>query len=324
MDLAPGSMRAVLVVVHVKILAPAYFPEDGKLLIMIKAMTSIRGEGIYEVHKAGRNEAWRHNRYNNNDFCLVQLRRGKRMCPLLTIPGFTIIQFRDDWLHSVDQGVGADFLGNLFKMIMHKLMALYAMTKQQAANDLWQRILAWYDLHHVQDKLKAFSWNNVQSKNSDPPKLRGCNAASVRALIPFGNVVAQSLLDSTVPIEDAAKQAARHLFLCYQAMSHTTASPLKKELLLNSSISFALQFEACRDLSEDPYFRIKPKMHRFLEMCSDDGIPNLFWTYRDEDFGGTLGHQSKVRGCWHKIGYYNKHALQLFALKNDEPRLLQE
>lgn len=268
------------------------------------------------MHLAGKNEKWRHNRFTNTEFVEMQMRRGRRVCPLLTIPGVTIAIFRDDWLHSVDQGVGADFLGNLFVLVMRR----FGGTKKQQSDELWSHMVKWNEVHEVKDKLKSFDWNNVHGSKQEAPKLRGGNAATTRALIPFGNYLAERFLDSENPEEDAAKQAAHHLLMCYQCLSKDAV--FKHEVLLNSSISFALQYCALRDMSEDPFWRIKPKMHRFLEMCSQDCIPNLFWTYRDEDFGGTMGHQSRMRGAWAKVKAYTQHSLDLFALQNPEPRMV--
>jgi hypothetical protein len=244
------------------------------------------------------------------------LRRCKKICPLLSIPGVTIDIFRDDWLHAVDQGIGADFIGNLFVLIMRKLPG----TKAQQAEALWKDILAWYDIHKILDRLKSFGWNNVQAEAKKPPKFRGCNAATTRALIPFADLVAQKYLSDDVPEEEAAKVAAHHLLMCYQSMSSEAIFP--EEVLLDSSIAFALQFSTLDAITQDPFWRVMPKMHRFLELCSDSCMPNLFWTYRDEDFGGSVAHQSKMRGAWKKTSSYMRHALNLFALGNDEPRIM--
>ena len=212
--------------------------------------------------------------------------------------------------------MGADFLGNLFYMIIPKLPGT---TKAERANAMWGEIVNYYDKLGVEDRLKEFSYANIK-QNKQPPKLRGCNAASCRALILFGHQAAQRHLDDTLPLEAAAKTAAYHLHMVYQSLS--VESVFREEVLSNSSKSFALQFAALRDVNDDPKWRVKPKMHLFLEMCSQDCRPNLFWTYRDEDFGGSVGHQSKMRGCWKRTDAYMKHALHLFSMKNPEPRIV--
>ena len=42
-------------------------------------------------------------------------------------------------------------------------------------------------------------------------------------------------------------------------------------------------------------WRPMPKMHIFLELCSSGTEPQKFWNYRDEDFGGSVAKQSKMK-----------------------------
>ena len=132
--------------------------------------------------------------------------------------------------------------------------------------------------------------------------------------------MADKYLDATVPIEAAAKGAAYNLFLVYQTLSNSTV--FRHEVMDDASKKFALLYGSLRDVSQDPLWRVKPKLHLFLEMCAEDCVPSLFWTYRDEDFGGSVGHQSKMKGAWKRTLAYNKRALDLFALKNQEPRMV--
>ena len=243
--------------------------------------------------------------------------RGHKICPLFAVFGVTNDIFRFDWLHSVDQGIGADFLGNLFEMVLPKLPGN---NKPARCKSLWLEMESYYEKYDVKDRMKGFSYNNLRSSMDLAPKLHGGNAASCRALIQFGHLLAQEHLDSNVPLEAAAKDAAYHLFLVYQTLSATTV--FRHEVMEESSRKFALLYGSLRDLSQDPLWRVKPKLHLFLEMCSEDCVPSLFWTYRDEDFGGSVGHQSKMRGSWCKTSAYMKHALDLFALKNQEPRMV--
>ncbi len=71
--------------------------------------------------------------------------------------GVTNTIFRADWLRGVDQGIGADFLGNLFCLIMEKLLG----TKERKSNALWLGIQRDYYIHEVQDKLPTVSHNSV-------------------------------------------------------------------------------------------------------------------------------------------------------------------
>ena len=245
------------------------------------------------------------------------IKRGHKVCALFSVIGVENTIFRVDWLHSVDQGVGADFLGNLFRLIITKLPGS---NKEERCKALWAEIVEYYEKNNVQDRLKEFTVNSIKSGKGKPPKLRGCNAASCRSLIAFGSQAAQRHLDDGKPAEAAAKAAAHHLHMVYQSLSESVV--FRQEVMEASSKAFALHYAALRDTSADPLWRVKPKMHLFLEMCSQNCKPNLFWTYRDEDFGGSIGHQSKMKGSWKKTFAYMKHALDLFALKNSEPRLI--
>ncbi len=170
----------------------------------------------------------------------------------------------------------ADFVGHLFAMILDEQPG----TQAQRASASWPEIAAYDDRHNVQDRLKEFSYANIGGKNANVPyKLRGCSVASTRALILFAHQAAQRHLDDHVPKEAAAKAAAYHLRMCYHSLSESRV--FRQEVLDNSSKAFALQCVALRDCSDDPAWGIKPKMHIFLEMCPQNGSPNLFWTYRD-------------------------------------------
>ena len=43
-------------------------------------------------------------------------------------------------------------------------------------------------------------------------------------------------------------------------------------------------------------WRLKPKLHQFLHLCSEGGIPSKTWTYRDEEFGGSVARLARRRG----------------------------
>ena len=47
--------------------------------------------------------------------------KGAPLSPIFAVFGVYTSLFRVDWLHAVDQGVGQDFLGNLFDLLQSKL-----------------------------------------------------------------------------------------------------------------------------------------------------------------------------------------------------------
>ena len=67
-----------------------------------------------------------------------------------------------------------------------------------------------------------------------------------------------------------------------------------------------------------------PKMHLFLELCSAGTEPQKFWNYRDEDFGGSIARQSRMKGSWKKMSAFCKHGLDMFKMKNKAPRIVDD
>ena len=60
-----------------------------------------------------------------------------------------------------------------------------------------------------------------------------------------------------------------------------------------------------------------------MELCSGSTEPAKFWTYRDEDFGGSIAKQSKMRGMWKRLGAFAAHGLDMFKMKNLAPRIMR-
>ena len=71
----------------------------------------------FKVHECSDDAEWRSHRYSTNDFLAFLLSHGKRVSPIFSVFGVFTHLFRVDWLHAVDLGVGADFLGNLLALL---------------------------------------------------------------------------------------------------------------------------------------------------------------------------------------------------------------
>ena len=63
------------------------------------------------------------------------------------------------------------------------------------------------------------------------------------------------------------------------------------------------------------FWRVKPKMHLFQELCLEDSNPADQWTYRDEDFGGYLAGISRSRGGKATVCSVNTNVLDKFRSK---------
>ena len=102
---------------------------------------------------------------------MEQARGSGYMAPLLRCPGFCLfIAVVIDWLHTVDLGVLADFLGN----------ALWELAERQPASNqegrvkaLWAMVKDKYSEHRVpcNRRLPHLTINDFRPKPSKPPPL---------------------------------------------------------------------------------------------------------------------------------------------------------
>ena len=76
-------------------------------------------------------------------------RRGS-LNPLLEAPWVKTSIFKMDWLHAADQGVSADFVGNVFHYFLGHFPGNNVAEQCTA---LFQDVLLFYEENHVQDKL---------------------------------------------------------------------------------------------------------------------------------------------------------------------------
>jgi len=243
--------------------------------------------------------------------------RGK-ICPLLEAPWVKTRIFRMDWLHVCDIGVSQDFLGNL----LHALLPFsIGNNKKEQCASLYAEILAQYKMNGVEDRLDCL-FPSLFEHSDGPYKLR-CSAAKARALVPIACNLAQEMLDSRVPKFAAIKQAAFHLSQVYFALSANHPSPAAT--MAEHGLKFAVQYVALHDFCNgaDSYaWRIKPKLHLFLHIVSDGTVPRLTWTYRDEDFGGSVARMARRRGNLLSSSCTSLNVLSRFKMENPCVRLV--
>ena len=136
------------------------------------------------------------------------------------------------------------------------------------------------------------------------PKLRA-KAGESRALIPFAVLVGRDLLDQNDILEKQLFESAVALDKCYQQLSTENFNAAE---LHRQSTRFALFYVSLNehfDKLGQRYFKVKPKLHMFLEMClTANTAPSSTWTYRDESWGGEVSNMAA-----NKAGKSNPHAL---------------
>ena len=195
-----------------------------------------------------------------------------------------------DWLHAADQGITADFIGNVFYQLVDKFDGA---EKDDRYNALFQQMQEFYEDEDVEDRMDHLQSSFLESRQG--MKLRS-SAAKIRKLVPFVRRLTSELCDSSDPVQQAMRVAAYHLDKVYENLSAAVHDPAA---LKADSIHFALQYVALHDHlnpGNEDLFKIKPKMHFFLHLCSDGGCPSLHWCYRDEDFGGSVAKAAHRRG----------------------------
>ena len=262
------------------------------------------------------NAAWRSQPLSHDDLIMRIIENGQSVSPLLQVAWVNNRIFRKDWLHCCDQGVAADTLGNMFKMFMDK----FAGTKAQKLHTLWEAIQQYYrENPNVEAKLQTLTATMIQPK-SKGPKLK-CSAAECRALVPFASNKAREILSTADATEHAAILAIESLHECYKALSHE--SIFYRDVLRTEATKFAINYTALDDAFADPkVWKTKPKMHIFVELCSEGSRPSTFWTYRDEDFGGSVARASRRKGGMLSVPSYSSAMLTRFRIRNPMIRMV--
>ena len=72
-------------------------------------------------------------------------------------------------------------------------------------------------------------------------------------------------------------------------------------------------------------WRVKPKLHMWLELCdlTDGADPALTWTYRDEDLGGAVAQMGRRRGGKFSAERVGRNTLQRFCFRHPFPYIVR-
>jgi hypothetical protein len=256
---------------------------------------------------------WRSQRLTHVDLLCRMHEQGLQPSSIWAIPFFKSSCFAIDWLHTCDKGCAAYFLGNLF---WHCLPRLPGRNKQQKVASLWSRIAAFYTRNTCETKYDALTVLMIK-KNKEGPCLRG-SAAEIRSLVPFGLELAAELLAAGDQKDLTILQCAKNLADLYNCLHKATFCA---ERLAMHVKRFCVLYAALHELSEDKCWKLKPKFHLLAEMGMDDTNPSDQWTYRDEDFGGTVARLSRRRGGPNTVMSTGRAMLLKFMASNAVPAL---
>ena len=261
---------------------------------------------------------WRQEPLSHSDVLHRMIVNRRKVCPLLEAPFVKSRIFRMDWLHVCDIGITQDFLGNL----LHEMLPLFnGNNKHDRCATVYAEIEAQYDLLGTEDRLDCLLPTMFEHKDG-PYKLR-CSAAKARALVPILWTLAEEVLDLRIPKFAAMRQAAYHLDQVYRALASDHPSP--GATMKEHGLKFAVQYVALHDFCNptNTYsWRIKPKLHLFLHIVSDGTVPSRTWTYRDEDFGGSVARMARRRGNLLDCRSTSMNVLSRFKMLNPCVRLM--
>ena len=117
--------------------------------------------------------------------------------------------------------------------------------------------------------------------------------------------------------KDTVIQAISCLSAMYDLLSNYTRSEMR-----HAAGRLALLLAALRDASEDPLWRMKPKVHLMLHLAENLHSPAETWTYRDEDYGGSAARSMRSRGGTDTPKVAGENLLQKFCCRHDLPTAL--
>ena len=256
---------------------------------------------------------WRQQRLSHWDLMRRMQEKGVGLSPLWSVPFFTSSCVQIDWLHTADKGVTADFLGSYFKYLLRFFPGT---TIKQRCSNLFLDIQRYYQANAVETQLQNLV-PTMLGKKQQKPKFNG-KAAEARFLMPYVvETCARFLGQSELEVTVAA--AAEALNNCYKNLS---AAVFDADDLGQNCRRYCLLAVALERQGTGLMWGVRPKLHLFQEMCEfSRSCPALSWTYRDEDFGGSLARGSVRRGGASNPSATGRAVLQKFCAKHALPRL---
>ena len=277
----------------------------------------VGADGIRDTSSTApwRSPAMRHDNWSLFD---DMLDKGRGISTIFEAPFVSHKIFVIDWLHCADLGVAQDCLANIF---IELLPHMHGNNQDARVASLYTRIQQSYVRNQTESKLDTLTMSMLRKTASSAPKLRS-KAAESRGLVPIAKEIAEEVLSSLDPVQNAVKQIAILLNKCYEQLSPAVFhSPTLQE----SCRKLCGLYIGLGDHYDNGFsFRFKPKWHLFQELCemSGDLCPSTAWTYRDEDFGGSLAKLARRRGGLNSAATSGHLVLQKFCARHTVPALV--
>jgi hypothetical protein len=242
---------------------------------------------------------------------------GKGVSPVFSMPFMTSAEVAIDWLHCCDLGVAQDFLGNCF---VHLLTKINGSTQAEQVQALFDLIWASYARRKTESRLDNLTPLMLRKKAGSTPKLRS-KAGESRGLVPVARELCDQFLLGNDPVDVAVKYAASLLDDCYSMLS---VANFCHDSLKEACRTFCLLYTSLEaHVGDGVSWAFKPKFHIWQELCElSSTCPSTCWTYRDEDFGGSVAKLAHRRGGRNAAAATSLLVLQKFRAKHDPPRIL--
>ena len=121
------------------------------------------------------------------------------------------------------------------------------------------------------------------------------------------------------PVELSIQQAMHFLQEMYEGLS--SDKPGHQERQASNCLRFVGLYVALDEVTDE--FHIRPKVHLAQELMemSPGSRAVHHWTYRDEDFGGSVAKTSKRRGGNKGVKAYSHSTLTRFLIKQPVLRM---
>lgn len=221
---------------------------------------------------------------------------------ILSCPGVTTATICQDWLHTVDLGVGQSVVGAVFWEALETKGFLPGSSRALRLEALWSDVKAWYQVSDPPSRLDQLTLSMIKPASKDSGAYLHSKAAECRGLQGFLVPLA-----SRLHTHCGTPHSAKVLDLCSTFWAMVRASTVEGAIDLARAKDLALevhdllvQLEQEDTEAGQRTWHVKPKLHQLVELARSTmqrhGPANLFWCYIDESYGGVVAKRALQRG----------------------------
>ena len=190
---------------------------------------------------------WRTQRRTWHELLATIVAAGERVCPLFLVPFANSRLLKLDWLHVVDLGVAADYIGGLlWYLVTHKRVA--GRNIKARISTLHHSLMAYYERQPPGEKtsrLPKLTRGVVKGKKAKRAKMR-CGAGMLRHMVPWAMELAETLLDRRAGDDERA---------AVESSIHCGMTSLKNATMHSLTLTPSLQTSCCTTPAGSPRMR---------------------------------------------------------------------